>query len=232
MERSILLLEDDDSLNRGVSLKLTRQGYQVYAATTIAQAKSLFTGHPVDLVICDIGLPDGSGLDFCRWVRRSHQTLFLFLTALDTELDIVEGYDVGADDYVTKPFSLSVLMAKVDALLRRLPDSDEDGPLRSGEIVLYPRQQRAEKNGQLLSLTANEWKLLQLFVRHPGHVLSRQQLLAAIWELDSDYVDENAVAVNIRRLREKVEDDPSLPRYIKNVRGLGYVWEGKKSGGS
>lgn len=225
MERSILLLEDDESLNWGITLKLTREGYVVHGVSSVVQATEIFNNQTIDLVICDIGLPDGSGLDFCRWVRKRSQVLFLFLTALDTELNIVEGYDSGADDYVTKPFSLSILIAKINALLRRLPDIPSASTIYSGEIVVHTNAKRIEKNEIPISLTSNEWKILCLFLSNPGHVLSKRRLLDAIWDLDSDYMDDNTVAVNIRRLREKIEDDPSSPRYIKNVRGLGYVWE-------
>lgn len=219
----ILLIEDDDSLSRGISLKLGKEGYRVRTAATIAEAETAFAAQPYALVICDIGLPDGSGLDFCQRVRKTSEVLFLFLTARDGETDMVQGYEAGADDYVTKPFSLMVLIAKVNAMLGRL--LQPAAALRSGSIALFPEEKRAEKHGVPLALTPNEWQLLHLFLRHPRHILSKGQLLDALWDADSAYADDNTVAVNIHRLREKIEDDPARPVYIKNVRGMGYSWD-------
>lgn len=224
MGKRILLVEDDDSLNRAVSLKLTKEGYTVQNAFSLAEAKAFYEREAPDLIICDIGLPDGSGLDFCLWVRRQRDTLFLFLTALDTEIDMVNGYEAGADDYLTKPFSLMVLISKVNAIMKRQPRR-ETVEITSGNIRLHLTERWAEKAGVLLNLTANELKLLTCFMENPLRVLSKSQLLAAVWDIEENFVDDNTVAVNIRRLREKIEDDPSHPEFIKNVRGLGYRWE-------
>lgn len=224
MTQEILLVEDDASLNRGVSLKLQKEGYIVHSADSLHKARELFEEHSISLIICDIGLPDGSGLDFCTEIRQKSNVLFLFLTAMDTEIDMVTGYEAGADDYITKPFSLMVLISKVHAILKRRPVSKEQ-ILISGDITLNLKENRASKNGAYLSLTANEQKLLSYFMQNPLHILSKEQLLTALWDVDGNFVDENTIAVNIRRLREKIEDDPSSPSYIKNVRGLGYIWE-------
>lgn len=224
MTQEILLVEDDASLNRGISLKLSKEGYTVRSADCIRNARQLFRKNPISLIICDIGLPDGSGLDFCAEIRRESNVLFLFLTAMDTEIDVVSGYEAGADDYITKPFSLMVLISKVNAIMKRYPKEQKKN-LISGDITLYPEENRTQKNGIWLSLTANEQKLLSYFMQNPLHILSKNQLLEALWDTDGSFVDENTIAVNIRRLREKIEDDPSNPSYIKNVRGLGYIWE-------
>lgn len=227
MTQKILLIEDEESLNRGISLKLAREGYEVYSAATLDQADRLFAAKRPELVICDVGLPDGDGFEFCRRLRRQSKVLFLFLTALDTELDIVNGYDAGADDYMTKPFSLMVLLSKVNAMLRRSAAKTQEQPrsILSGDIRLFPEELRVQKGGAFLSLTPKEWKLLWLFMENPKHILSKEQLLNKVWDVDSEFVDENTVAVNIRRLRGKIEDDPSSPSYIKNVWGMGYIWE-------
>lgn len=224
MTQEILLVEDEASLNRGISLKLSKEGYKVHSADCIREARRIFREQNVSLIICDIGLPDGSGLDFCAEIRRESSVLFLFLTALDTEIDMVSGYEAGADDYITKPFSLMVLISKVNAIMKRCP-AEQKRTLVSGDITLYLLENRAQKNGTYLSLTANEQKLLSYFMQNPLHILSKNQLLEALWDTGGNFVDENTVAVNIRRLREKIEDDPSSPSYIKNVRGLGYIWE-------
>lgn len=226
MPQEILLLEDDDSLNHAVSLKLKKEGYTVHSAFTIQEALPLYRNQNLSLILCDISLPDGNGLDFCTQVRKESDVLFLFLTALDREEDIVAGYRQGADDYITKPFSMEALSAKVGALLKRFPSGSPKSVV-SGDITLYPDEGRAAKNGQYLALTAREYSLLSFFLENPMRILSRTQLLEAIWDIDGNFVDENTLSVNIRRLREKIEDDPSSPAILKNVRGLGYIWERK-----
>lgn len=226
MTQKILLLEDDDSLNHSVSLKLKKEGYLVYSAFTVEEALSFYRNNNFSLIICDISLPDGSGLDFCSHVRKESDILFLFLTALDREEDIMAGYKRGADDYVTKPFSLSVLISKVNALLKRFP-SEEPQTIISENITLFPGEKRVMKDGAYLNLTAKEYSLLSFFMENPMRILSRNQLLEAIWDIDGNFVDENTLSVNIRRLREKIEVTPSAPVLLKNVRGLGYIWERK-----
>lgn len=224
MNNAILLIEDDDSLRRGICVKLKKEGYDVLCAETLAAANALFSANRVSLIICDIGLPDGSGLDFCREVRRESNVMFLFLTAQDTEIDMVNGYEAGADDYITKPFPLMVLISKVNAIIRRTKP-EEKFVICSGDIMFDLKQNRAKRSGAYLALTANEQKLLFLFLKNPMQILSKNQLLESLWDSGSNFVDENTLAVNIRRLREKIETDPSHPVYIKNIRGLGYIWE-------
>ena len=226
MSQEILLLEDDDSLNHSVSLKLKKEGYAVHSAFTIKEAFSLFRQFSPALIICDITLPDGSGLDFCSRIRQESDVLFLFLTALDREEDIMAGYRQGADDYITKPFSLTALVSKVGALLKRFP-AKLPKTVVSGNITLYPEEKRVTKDGAPLTLTAREYSLLAFFMENPMRILSRGQLLESIWDIDGNFVDENTLSVNIRRLREKIEDTPSTPAILKNIRGLGYIWERK-----
>ena len=226
MSQEILLLEDDDSLNHSVSLKLKKEGYTVYSAFTVREALPFYQNKNLSLIICDISLPDGSGLDFCSRVRQESNILFLFLTALDREEDIVAGYRQGADDYITKPFSMAALSAKVGALLKRFPTGLPES-IVSGDIILYPDEGRVSKKDLDLSLTAKEYSLLNFFMENPMRILSRNQLLEAIWDINGNFVDENTLSVSIRRLREKIEDDPSSPTILKNVRGLGYIWERK-----
>lgn len=225
MQPEILFLEDDESLLRAVSFKLTKEGYHVFTASDIKTAMSLYRQHHMPFILCDINLPDGSGLDFCRLIRQESDAYFLFLTSYDTEQDMIEGYDAGADDYITKPFSIPVLVSKVNAMTKRRFPDEKESSIRSGSIELFPDENRAKKGGQYLTLTANEQKLLSYFMENPMRILSKNQLLEAIWDIDGNFVDENTLAVNIRRLREKIEDDPSKPVFLKNVRGLGYIWE-------
>lgn len=221
----ILLIEDDESLRRAVSLKLSREVCEVITAATSAEAEVIFKEAAPQLVICDICLPDGNGLELCRRIRKISGVLFLFLTALDTEADIINGYDAGADDYITKPFSLSVLVSKVNAMIKRHVSENSQTVIRSGAITLNTDESRALKNGAYLSLTATEYRLLEYFMLNPQRVHSRGSILSAVWDIDGSFVDDNTLAVNIRRLREKIEDNPSKPEIIKNMRGLGYIWE-------
>lgn len=225
MKREILLVEDDDSLNRAIGLKLVQEGYTVHCAVSVKEADALYHQHDVSFVICDIDLPDGNGLDFCLEVRKDSNVIFLFITASDTEADMMRGYQAGADDYIIKPFFLTALISKVNALMARYARENEPEVFVSGSITLSVFHNRVKKDGEYITLTAKEQKLLTFFMKNPMRILSKNQLLEAIWDIDGSFVDENTLAVNIRRLREKIEDDPSNPVYLKNVRGLGYIWE-------
>lgn len=222
----ILLVEDEESVNRGIEFTLTKEGYEVETAGSIREAEELLRRRSPQLVICDVNLPDGSGLDLIREIRKTSMVHIICLTALDTEMDQVMGYEAGADDYVTKPFSLSVLVLKVNAFFKRFRrDGSDPSLIRSGDMIFHLSEMKAQKGGQEISFTKNEWKMLKLFLEHPRQILSKNQILERLFDADGDFVDENTVAVNIRRLREKIETDSSHPEYIRNVRGLGYLWD-------
>ncbi|MCI8326360.1 MAG: response regulator transcription factor [Lachnospiraceae bacterium] len=223
MENTILILEDEESINRGISFSLQKEGYEVISTDTIAKAEQYFWDKKPQLFICDVNLPDGNGLDLIKKIRGESNMHIICLTALGQELDQVMGYEAGADDYIVKPFSLSVLMLKVAAVFRRKAETEED-ILSSGDIQFYRKEMRILKSGREISLTKNEWKLLQMFLENPKQILSRGQLQQNLFDIDENFVDDNTIAVNIRRLREKIEKDTSKPEYIKNIRGLGYVW--------
>ena len=227
MER-ILLLEDDKSLVTGLTLALGRAGYALDTARTLAEANRLWQAGRYDLLMLDVTLPDGTGFDFCREVRRTSGVPILFLTASDEEMDIITGLDLGGDDYITKPFKLGVLLSRVHALLRRAGGfgAQQATELCSGGIRVDLLAGRAEKNGVPLELTAAEYKLLCLFLRSPGQVLTKETILNALWDCEGNYVDTNTLTVYIRRLRLKVEDDPGSPQRLVTVRGMGYRWNG------
>ena len=227
MER-ILLLEDDKSLVTGLTLALGRAGYALDTARTLAEAGHLWQAGRYDLLMLDVTLPDGTGFDFCREVRRTSGVPILFLTASDEEMDIITGLDLGGDDYITKPFKLGVLLSRVHALLRRAGGfgAQQATELCSGGIRVDLLAGRAEKNGVPLELTAAEYKLLCLFLRSPGQVLTKETILNALWDCEGNYVDTNTLTVYIRRLRLKVEDDPGSPQRLVTVRGMGYRWNG------
>lgn len=222
--KKILLLEDDDSVNRGVTFTLEKEGYTVYSCHTVKEAEDTFYREAAQLLICDVTLPDGNGLDFVRKIRKESNMHVIFLTALDQELDQVMGYEAGADDYITKPFILSVLSLKVAAYFKKQAGVVQD-KIESGRICFFVKEMRILVEGEDVSLTKNEWKMLQVFMEHPKQILSKNQLLERIFDADGEFVDENTIAVNVRRLREKIEQDSSKPEYIKNIRGIGYLWD-------
>lgn len=228
----ILLLEDDKSLNRGISLKLQKEGYEVLSAFGVTEAEEVFRTNQIDLIISDITMNDGNGLDFAKEVRKKSDVYILFLTALDQEVDIVNGYDVGADDYITKPFSLMVLISKVNAIMRRIESrqngSEETGELYAEDICMQSVQMKVYKGGEELNLSKKEIQLLHYFLEHPGQIISKEQILEAVWGLDGQFVDDNIVPVTISRLKKRLSSKEE-GEYIKNVRGLGYLWTTKVS---
>ena len=223
MEGVILLLEDEESVNRGVSFTLERAGYQVYACASIREAEQVLRTHRPQMLICDLTLPDGNGLDLIKKVRKEQNDIYILcLTALDSETDYVVGYGAGADDYVAKPFSLSVLALKVQAYFGRNKRA-ADSEISIGKLRVSMNEMRAWRDNEELFFTKTEWKLLVLFVQNPNQILSKNQILEFLFDAEGDFVEENTVAVMIRRLREKIEEDPAKPQYIKNVRGMGYI---------
>ena len=182
-------------------------------AGTIREAEIILEEDHPQMVICDLNLPDGSGLDLIRRIREKSMAHIICLTA-----------EAGADDYVTKPFSLSVLVLKVNAYFRR-QQTEAASVIESGGMLFNLAEMTARKDGQNISFTKNEWKMLKMFLENPRQILSRNQILERLFDTEGDFVDENTVAVNIRRLRAKIEKDSSQPKFIRNVRGLGYIWD-------
>lgn len=222
---NILLLEDDLSLINGLSFALKKQGFELGVARTLKEADDLWTDGKYDLLILDVSLPDGTGFEFCKKVRQVSKVPIIFLTAADEEVDIIMGLDIGGDDYITKPFKLGVLVSRVNALLRRAKDfSSADTWLESNGMKVLLLQGQAFKNGELLDLTAAEYKLLCLFMRNPNMVLTKAQILDKLWDCDGNYIDSSTLTVYMRRLRMKVEDNPSEAQMLLTVRGMGYKW--------
>ncbi len=221
----ILLLEDDLSLVSGLSFAFQKQGFETRVARTLREANELWKMGGFDLLVLDVSLPDGSGFDFCKTVREVSQVPILFLTASDEETNIVMGLDLGGDDYLTKPFKLGVLLSRINALLRRAKAFQAaDTQLQSNGIQVLLLQGQALKNGIPLNLTAAEYKLLCLFLKNPNVILSKDRILAQLWDCEGNYIDSSALTVYIRRLRMKIEDDPGNPKMLLTVRGMGYKW--------
>lgn len=222
MER-ILVVEDDEILNRGIVYALESQGYQVHSARSIADLKkSLF--HSLDLAVMDVSLPDGDSRKFVKEFRRESSLPVIFLTARNTEKDMIEGFDAGGDDYMTKPFSVSVLQRRIQAVLKRC--RNQGGKLYySGDLVYNFESKILKKREKEIQLTPTERKLLEIFLHNRNQILTRELLLSKVWDVDENFVDEKTLNVNIRRMREKIEDNPKEPARIRTVFGIGYKWE-------
>lgn len=228
----ILLLEDDLSLIDGLSYSLKRQGYETDIAQTVKEADALLGRGEYDLLILDVSLPDGSGFDVCKKVRRTSKVPVIFLTASDEELSIVMGLDMGGDDYITKPFKLGVLVSRINALLRRAKDfTSSDTEITSNGITVFLLRGQAYSGSAPLDLTAAEYRLLCLFMQNPGIILTKEKLLDRLWDTGGNYVDDNTLAVYVRRLRTKIEADPGNPQMLLTVRGMGYKWNVTGGGG-
>ena len=223
--KRLFLLEDDLSLINGLSFAIQKQGYEIDVARTMLEADDLWTEGKYDLVILDVSLPDGSGFEFCRKIRRTSKIPIMFLTAADEETDIIMGLDIGGDDYITKPFKLAVFLSRIHALLRRSENFNTPvTELSSGDINIKLLKGEVYKQGNLLDLTVSEYKLLRLFMENPDQILSSDQILGRLWDLSENYIDNNSLTVYIRRLRTKIEDNPGEPKRIITVRGMGYKW--------
>lgn len=228
---SILIVEDDKSLSNGIALALRDPDLTFIQAFDIQNAAELYKANNIALVILDLNLPDGSGLDFLRSIRKNSDTPVLILTANDLELDIVTGLETGADDYITKPFSLMVLRARVNTQIRRLSAKESVGNGRrtlvysKGSFYFDYENMVFKKNQDRMDLSKTEQRLLRILTEHKGITLSRSQLVDKVWTDGAQYVDENALSVTVKRLRDKLEDNPAAPRHIKTVYGIGYTWQ-------
>lgn len=221
----ILLLEDDLSLVNGLTFAFHKQGYELDVAQTIIGANTLWADGKYDLLVLDVSLPDGTGFEFCKKVRQVSKVPIIFLTASDEEMNIIMGLDIGGDDYITKPFKLGVLVSRINALLRRTKDFGSVGTeLQSNGIKVLLLQGQAFKNGELLDLTAAEYKLLCLFMKNPNMVLTKEQILDKLWDCEGNNIDSSTLTVYMRRLRMKIEDNPSEPQMLLTVRRMGYKW--------
>ncbi len=220
----ILVVEDDWEMNQGICYVLKENGYIAVSAHSIAAAKEICETQESDLVLLDVNLPDGEGFVFCEWLRERSRVPVLFLTARDMEEDALKGYELGAEDYVTKPFSMKILLKKIDVILKRSGGEKgqvfDDGFLRIDLV-----RAKAEVNGKPCPVTPTEFRILQEFLSHKGQLLTYGILLDRLWDGGSQFVDRHALAVNVNRLRGKIEDREH--KYISNVYGMGYQWIGQ-----
>lgn len=223
MRKKIIIVEDDVSLRNGIVLALKSEDCEFIEAAGIREAEAILKAGDVDLVILDVNLPDGSGLEFLKKVKERRSVPVILLTANDMETDIVAGFELGADDYITKPFSLMVLRARVKVQLRKGGGEPGRRYRANGFSFDFDRMEYC-KNGRILTLSKTEQKLLRILVENRGNAVSRGALVDKIWTDGAEYVDENALSVTVKRLRDKLEDPASGVQHIKTIYGIGYSW--------
>lgn len=222
--QKILVVEDDWEMNQGICYVLRENGYETACAHSISEGKEAFDAGGADLVLLDVNLPDGEGFGFCGWLRERSRVPVLFLTARDLEEDALRGYELGAEDYVTKPFSMKILLKKIDVVLKR-SSGEQSKMFDDGFLRIDLARAKAEVNGASCAVTPTEFRILQEFLSHKGQLLTYEVLMDRLWDGGSQFVDRHALAVNINRLRGKIEDREH--RYISNVYGMGYQWIGQ-----
>ena len=225
----ILLLEDDISLVDGLKYSLKKNGFEAEIVRTVSEAlNNIENIGKYDLLILDVTLPDGTGFDVCEAVRgQGQQVPIIFLTASDEEVNVIRGLDSGGDDYITKPFRLGELCSRIRALLRRAGVSNAGSTtvIECGDVTIDLLGSRALLNGKNLELTSAEYRLLCLLIRNANRIVTREVILSELWDEAGNFVDNNTLSVYVRRLREKVEADPSHPKHLITVRGFGYQWK-------
>ncbi|HFL3666429.1 TPA: response regulator transcription factor [Clostridioides difficile] len=222
---SILLVEDDLSLIYGLEYSIQKNGFSVDVARTVEEALQIYKEKNYDLLLLDVSLPDGDGFDICKRVRESSNVPIIFLTASDEEVNVVMGLDMGGDDYITKPFKLNELISRIKALLRRYNFTSENvTELKSNNITVKLLENRVFKNEIELELTTAEYKLLCLLMKNKNIVLTRKNILDKLWDGNGSFVDDNTLSVYVRRLRNKIEDNPENPKILLTVRRMGYKW--------
>lgn len=221
----IFLLEDDEAIGIGLPYSLENEGYNVTLAKSVKEAEKIIDEKEFSLYILDLTLPDGSGYDVCKRIKAKGDLPVIFLTAYDDEVNVIMGFELGADDYISKPFRVKELMLRIKSVMRRYSNETSDGIIKINNLKINTNEAKVYKNNEEIILTAMEYRLLLILLSNRGKVLSRTALLENIWDVAGDFVEDNTLTVYIKRLRDKIEEDPAKPEFIKTVRGLGYVIE-------
>lgn len=224
--KRILVVEDDMMLNSGLCYNLELDHYQAVFAYDTAMALEKIKDEPFDLIVLDVNLPDGSGFDLCKKIKAIQEVPIVFLTARDLESDVMAGFELGADDYITKPFNINIFRKKVAVILKRSGKSVDKDIYVCGELTIDFDKMVAVVKGESVIFTPTEYKMLRIFTNNPNILLTRQILLEKLWDYESNFVDEHTLTVNINRLRSKIETEDK--KYIKTVYGMGYLWAGDK----
>lgn len=219
----IFLLEDDEAIGIGLTYSLENEGYNVTLAKSVKEAEKIIDEKEFSLYILDLTLPDGSGYDVCKRIKAKGDLPVIFLTAYDDEVNVIMGFELGADDYISKPFRVKELMLRIKSVMRRYSNETSDGIIKINNLKINTNEAKVYKNNEEIILTAMEYRLLLILLSNRGKVLSRTALLENIWDVAGDFVEDNTLTVYIKRLRDKIEEDPAKPEFIKTVRGLGYV---------
>lgn len=220
--KNILIVEDDKILNKGVSFFLNKEGYNVISAYTKEEGKLAILQNKIDFLLLDVNLPDGCGLDFCKEISDKMDFPVVFLTANDTEEDMIKGFESGCDDYISKPFSIDILKLKINAILKR-KGGETKNIFKYKDLKIDFDSRKVYKKEEQIYLTVTEYKLLELLSKNKGMAMTKEIILDKLWDNNGNYVDENTLSVNIRRLRKKIEDDPKYPEYIITIFGIGYI---------
>ena len=226
--RNILMVEDDSTIAFAVKYAVEQESFNLDIASDLNQAREIVSTKVYDLILLDVMLPDGNGYEFLKDLRKHDEdTPVIFLSACDEEVNIVMGLDIGADDYITKPFRIRELISRINAILRRKGKiQDNKKIIKFKNISIHTLEARVFKNDEEIILTSAEYKLLLILIQNKNMVLSRAQILEKLWDVTYDFVNDNTLSVYIKRLREKIEEDSSKPEYILTVRGVGYKWNG------
>lgn len=219
----LLIVEDDVIICGGVKTFLEGKGYETDCACSLGEAREKLESS-YHLVILDINLYDGSGMDLCKEIRSKGNTPVIFLTAKDTEKDMIEGFLAGCDDYIAKPFSVELLNQRIAAVLRRSEGNSHNDIFWYEGLEVDFKRMSVSVQEMAVKLSATEYKLLELLIKNKGCVLTRKTILEKVWDCDENYVDENTLNVHIRRLRQKIEKDPKNPKYVITVFGIGYTF--------
>ncbi|WP_333860253.1 response regulator transcription factor [Clostridium sp.] len=227
--KKILIVEDNTVLSTGLKFDLEREGYETYAVYNSRQAKEIMKAIDFDLIVLDINLPDGSGFELCKWIKKLKDMPLIFLTACDMEKDAIKGFELGADDYITKPFNMEIFRRRIAAVLKRCERGGTENIYNDGYLMVDFDKLMVIRENKTFTLTSSEYKLLKIFAANGGKVLTRQVLLQKLWDNDGNFVDEHALTVNVNRIRNKIES--KAHKYIKTVYGMGYMWVGESFNG-
>lgn len=226
---NILMVEDDSTISFGVKYALEQEGFKIDISKDLENARININKKNYDVILLDVMLPDGNGYDFCKEIRQIKDTPIIFLTACDDEVNIVMGLDIGGDDYMTKPFRVRELISRIKAVVRRKKGEDKAKKvLEYGDLSINTLEARVYKGSKEVFLTSVEYKLLLILIQNENIVLSRTQILEKLWDVTYDFINDNTLTVYIKRLREKIEDNSSDPKFIITVRGMGYKWNGSE----
>ncbi|CEQ26085.1 response regulator transcription factor [Paraclostridium sordellii] len=226
---NVLMIEDDSTIAFGVKYALEQEGFNIDICKDLESGRQNINNKQYNIILLDVMLPDGNGYEFCKEIRQTLDTPIIFLTACDEEVNIVTGLDIGGDDYVTKPFRVRELISRMNAVLRRKGNNNENKKVvKFGDLSINTLEARVYKKGEEIFLTSVEYKLLLILIQNKNVVLSRTKILEKLWDVTYDFVNDNTLTVYIKRLREKIEDDSTNPKYILTVRGVGYKWDGSE----